>query len=291
MARRSSSQSSRRRSKRRSQRSQSQRRRSTQKRQTGTLHLTSGSPKELRAMSDMIKRGPVAVTLVFSRKCPHCITYMPIWEKLCKTNGRKANMISMEADTYQKTHLASQKQVSSVPTVLYVNKAGEIVEASDPRNMSVMTNTVKLSPGSDLPPAVLSEVARRTSSEATELKQNRTRPMSQPMQVSQPMSQPMPVSQPMQVSQPMSQPKPMKPVNPPIAKPMMNPVIPGTMVSENPLPPIPGMVQSGGNPWAAFLIAARQAAPAAALLGAYSALPAKRASGLPAPRTRRRNRH
>ena len=256
-------------------RSQRQRRRSTQKRSAGTLHLTSGSSKELRAMSDMIKRGPVAVTLVFSRKCPHCITYMPIWEKLCKTNGRKANMISMEADTYQKTHLASQKQVSSVPTVLYVNKAGEIVEASDPRNMSVMTNTVKLSPGSDLPPAVLSEVARRTSSEATELKQNRTRPMSQPMQVSQPMSQP----------------KPMKPVNPPIAKPMMNPVIPGTMVSENPLPPIPGMVQSGGNPWAAFLIAARQAAPAAALLGAYSALPAKRASGLPAPRTRRRNRH
>ena len=76
-----------------------------------------------------------------------------------------------------------------------------------------------------------------------------------------------------------------------IEKPMADAVIPGTMVSENPLPPIPGMVQRGGNPWAAFLIAARQAAPAAALLGAYSALPAKRASGLPAPRTRRRNRH
>lgn len=238
------------------------------------MHLTSGSPKELRAMSDMIKRGPVAVTLVFSRTCPHCITYMPIWEKLCKTNGRKANMISMEADTYQKTPLSSQKQVSSVPTVLYVNKAGEITEAREPRNTTVMTNAVKLSPGSDLPTTILSEAARRTSSEATNLKNNRTRPMSQSMQ----MSEPMQMSQPMQMSEP-------------IAKPMMNPVIPGTMVSENPLPPIPGIVQSGGNPWAAFLIAARQAAPAAALLGAYSALPAKRASGLPAPKTRRRNRH
>ena len=214
-------------------------------------------------MSDMIKRGPVAVTLVFSRKCPHCITYMPIWEKLCKTNGRKANMISMEAETYQKTPLSSQKQVSSVPTVLYVNKAGEITEAHDPRNTAVMTNAVKLSPGSDLPTTVLSE-ARRTSSEATDLKQNRASRI-QPMQVSHP-----------------------RPVNPPIEKPLMNAVIPGTMVSENPLPPIPGMVQSGGNPWAAFLIAAKQAAPAAALLGAYVSLPAKRASGLPAPKRRSR---
>jgi hypothetical protein len=75
-----------------------------------------------------------------------------------------------------------------------------------------------------------------------------------------------------------------------------NAIIPGTTTSENPLNVIPASVvptnQSGGNPWAAFLLAARQAAPAAALLGAYAALPMKRSSGLSDPirRTRRRSR-
>ena len=75
------------------------------------------------------------------------------------------------------------------------------------------------------------------------------------------------------------------------SEPLPGAVIPGTMTSENPLKPLPAtIVQSGGNPWAAFLLAARQAAPAAALLGAYATLPHKRASGLPAPRNRRSRR-
>jgi hypothetical protein len=79
-----------------------------------------------------------------------------------------------------------------------------------------------------------------------------------------------------------------------------NAIIPGTTTSENPLNVIPASVvptnQSGGNPWAAFLLAARQAAPAAALLGTYAALPMKRSSGLSDPvhrsrKTRRKRRH
>lgn len=70
--------------------------------------------------------------------------------------------------------------------------------------------------------------------------------------------------------------------------------IPGTEMQPNPLEPIPGTTvtppQMGGNPWAAFLMsAARQAGPAAALLGAYAALP-KRSSGLPRATRRRRHR-
>jgi hypothetical protein len=70
-------------------------------------------------------------------------------------------------------------------------------------------------------------------------------------------------------------------------------IVPGTEVSENPLPPLPGQRggqyggQYGGNPWAAFMLAAQQAAPAAALLGAYAALPrTRRSSGLRATRRR-----
>jgi hypothetical protein len=62
-------------------------------------------------------------------------------------------------------------------------------------------------------------------------------------------------------------------------------IVPGTEVAENPLPALPG--QRGGNPWAAFMMAAQQAAPAAALLGAYAALPrTRRSSGLRATRRR-----
>jgi len=55
------------------------------------------------------------------------------------------------------------------------------------------------------------------------------------------------------------------------------------------LPPIGQVLtQKGGGPWSAFLQVASQAAPAAALLGAYAMLPGKRSSGLPAARRTRR---
>lgn len=87
-----------------------------------------------------------------------------------------------------------------------------------------------------------------------------------------------------------------KPTAPEVEPPAMP--IQGSEVRENPLELMPALpVQQGGSPWAAFLMtAARQAAPAAALLGAYAALP-NRSSGLPAARrrrrrqTRRRRRH
>jgi hypothetical protein len=82
------------------------------------------------------------------------------------------------------------------------------------------------------------------------------------------------------------------------------PPTPGSRVKPNPLAILPARTvasqtggsyegtQAGGNPWAAFLSAAvRQAAPAAALLGAYGMLPkTKRSSGLGEPRRTRRHR-
>jgi hypothetical protein len=72
----------------------------------------------------------------------------------------------------------------------------------------------------------------------------------------------------------------------------------GTEILPNPLNALPAQpvpstsvttgVQYGGNPWAAFLQAAAQAAPAAVMAGAYAISKARRrtvrSSGLPAPR-------
>jgi hypothetical protein len=303
----------------------SNRRRSTQKRKTGSqgiLHLKSASAREIRAMNSMIENGPVTIMLVFSKTCPHCVTYMPIWKKLCKTQGRKANMISMEASTYQNTELAQKKSVSGVPTVLYVNQKGEITEAPTPRDTTAMTNAVRITPESDLPASVvMSANVRRTSSESKPMKLSSSpvvtesnRLTSKAMTIaseSQPIRSLTPAPLPPKAmtiaseSQPIRSltPAPLPPTSEP--KPLTNAVIPGTMTSENPLAPLPAMpvqgggftqtggklTQTGGSPWAAFLMAARQAAPAAALLGAYAALPAKRSSGLSAPRRTRRRRH
>ena len=100
------------------------------------------SSDEIGNMNSLIQKGPITIILVFSHTCPHCISYMPIWEKLCNTPNRNANMISMEASTYQNTPLAEKKQVTGVPSVLRVDDQGQITEIMDPRNMETMTETI-----------------------------------------------------------------------------------------------------------------------------------------------------
>jgi len=231
----------------------------------------------MKKMHGMVERGPVTIMLVFSKTCPHCVTYMPIWKKLCATQGRKANMVSMESQTYQKTPYAEKKSVSGVPTVLYVNKAGEITEARAPRDTTAMTNAVRVSPESDLPTSVITPSASNVVISAN--------PNAQP-----------PTARPLTANSNLFKVTEFERRTSSNREPMVAAPIAGTISSENQLPPVPGAVvptspvQQGGNPWSAFLLAAaQQAAPAAVLLGAYAALP-KRSSGLPAPSQRKTRR-
>lgn len=241
------------------------------------------TPSNMGSMQGLIRRGPVTIILVFSTTCPHCHTYKPIWDKLCKTKGRKANMISMEASTYQQTPLSQKKSVSGVPTVLYVNKQGEIVEIDKPRDTATMTEVVRNSPRPEFT-KVLSGLSPK------------------PMSLSPTPMAPMPMSlspTPMTISPTPMMPKPMTISPSPMAgpKPMTSKpasMVPGTEIINSPLKPLPATGgrrggSRGGN-WSAIMAAAQQAAPAAALLGAYAAFPMQRSSGLgPARRTRRRS--
>ena len=245
------------------------RRRSTKHTRKSSGRVMSMTPSNVGSMQGLIRRGPVTIILVFSTTCPHCHTYMPIWNKLCKTKGRKANMISMEASTYQKTPLSEKKSVSGVPTVLYVNKQGEIVEIDTPRDTEKMTEVVRNSPRPEFT-KVLSGV-----SDPKPMSLSPTPMMPKPMSLSPTPMMP----KPMTISpSPMAGPKPMT------SKPAS--MVPGTEIINSPLKPLPA---TGGN-WDALMLAAQQAAPAAALLGAYAAFPMQRSSGLgPARRTRRRS--
>jgi hypothetical protein len=255
---------------------------STRKSRSGSvLHLTSAAQE--RAMQRLVQRGPITIVFVYSTTCPHCHTYMPLWRSLCRTKG-KANMVSMEASTYDGTAMSETKPIESVPTVLFVDPAGRISEAKSPRNSAVMMNARK-----EGVPEETAAANKKTNS----------------VPVVDDLSE-------MLLSEPTVNPEE---VPAPLSTPST--IIPGTEVHENTLSPIPGtplvsqsggnlngnrqsggnnvapagnyITQSGGNPWSAFLMAARQAAPAAVLLGAYAGLRHKptRSSGLGPAKTRK----
>ena len=270
--------------------------RRTSRKTSSILRLKSGSQREIRAMKALISKGPLTVVLVFSKTCPHCTTYKPIWENLCNTQGRKANMVSMEASTFQKTPLSQKQALTGVPTVLYVNQRGEITEAPEPRNTEVMTNVVRTaSPLAVASPslAVASPPGSLTGSPPLAPGSLTGSPPLAPGSLSgSPPLAPGSLTGSMAPSPPRSQtaplPLPLAPASIPLA--VSQNIAPVPSSSENPLSPLPGsVIQSGGNPMAAFIMAARQAGPAALLLGAYAALP-RRSSGLSAPRKTRRRR-
>lgn len=174
---------------------------------------------------------------------------------MCALKRKRANLVSMEASTYDQTPMSEKKQVTGVPTVLFVNKEGKITEAQEPRNREVMASAVS-----------------RGVTEA-----DAAGPVVFPTTVSTPT--------PSVISS--------------TSEPLPGTEMPaGTEIRPNPLNALPaqpvptGGVQYGGNPWAAFLQAAAQAAPAAVLAGAYAVSTTRRrrtvrSSGLPAPRRRR----
>lgn len=234
-------------------------------------------------MESLIAKGPMTVILVFSPSCPHCHTYMPLWKKLERQKRRRSNMITVRADIYDKTPMSEKKPVSSVPTVLFVDKEGQISEAEEPRNMAVMSNAVRN--GSSEAEAASDVMTATNTKLNAEVAAARARTRASDAEVTA------------AVRASTAEREAKLPKSAPIA-----PILPGTRVSENPLPALPATpvsevtdtsepaaIQVGGNPWAAFLLAAQQAAPAAALLGAYAALPAKRSSGLGRPTRKRRS--
>ena len=222
-------------------------------------------PHHEEAMKNLISRGPITIVLIYSPQCPHCHTYMPLWNRLRKQSERRANLVHMEAPVYNELELSEKKSIDGVPTVLFVDKEGRVSEAESPRDERVMSNAVRL--------GVSEKEAEAAASEAKITEIEADSEIFTPVSATPSM---------IRTEQPFSS------------------SVPGVTMSESELPAIPGAVvpsasvQSGGSPWAAFLATARHAAPAVALLGAYSLLrkPSSRSSGLAKARKtiRRRSR-
>jgi hypothetical protein len=61
---------------------------------------------------------------------------------MCQLPNKQSNMVRVKSDVYNQTALGTQKPVSMVPTVLFVDKTGVISEASSPRDETVMANAI-----------------------------------------------------------------------------------------------------------------------------------------------------
>jgi hypothetical protein len=189
-------------------------------------------------------------------------------------------MVSIQSDVYDQTSLGNKMPVSAVPTVLYVDDSGKVVEVEEARNMSKMNTLI-----------TQKSATPKANTMMMNLPEVNIAPASVPnMSMSAATVPLMSAATPFMPSTIMPQ---------PMAKPTLNVELPKTEPSElNVVPALPissmpatgGQVggayrkQKGGDAMAAFLIAAQQAAPAAVLLGAYSAYGrARRSSGLSAP--------
>jgi hypothetical protein len=232
------------------------------------------SKDQFSELQKLIGDGPITYVLVYSVTCPHCHTYKPIWTELCQMKGKKANLVSMEASTYDEIPLSKKKPVSGVPTVLYVDKSGQISEVSEPRNREVMSNAVKMGVPEPVAAANVVEPALPVSKATAVSTENKNEAESETAMSSNLFRVTAPPASSTEIA-----------AN--VARRVATP-IPGTQVRESELRPLPaGVVQSGGNPWSAFVSVARQAAPAAMLLGAYAI---SRSSGLGRSTRRHRSR-
>lgn len=210
------------------------------------------------------ERGPKLIA-VSNDSCPHCVNYKPTWNSFGKMFGRRIHMISMPSSVYSETPLAQKEEVNSVPTVLHVKPDGEVEVVDDIRNKETIKEIVNQADNSmvTMPVSQVSTGASIVNSAGPSIV-NPAGPSAEKKTSSNIV--------PLRISG-------------------LTEIIPGTSSEKNPLPPVPGTpVQVGGNPWAAFMAAATQAGPAAALMGAYSLLPNKRSSGLMNPIRSRKSR-
>lgn len=239
------------------------------------MHLKSAD--DYRIVKSLINRGPRVVMLIYTTTCPHCISYMPIWDRLCKTKDKQAHMVKMEHSVYSKTPLMNEKPVSGIPTVLFVDPKGGIHEESDIRNETNMTNAITSaeSSGQEETETVMTEDTEDT--EGTEGTEDiKDIPMLRTSEVDTSTENTENTGTPASIFPRKATPYP-------------------RLGEENPLSPLPATPirtepltggqrnQRGGDPWSAFVAVARQAAPAAALLAAYGMLPSpkkSRSSGL-----------
>uniref|UniRef100_A0A6C0E7S3 Thioredoxin domain-containing protein n=1 Tax=viral metagenome TaxID=1070528 RepID=A0A6C0E7S3_9ZZZZ len=94
--------------------------------------------------------------LVYSDTCGPCQMFKPVWEKLCNEYSRQIAMKKTEVNSYEgspiaKAASASGVSVPAVPTILYVDKEGNVSKVPD-RSPEAIASFIKIrTPGEVIP--------------------------------------------------------------------------------------------------------------------------------------------
>jgi thiol-disulfide isomerase/thioredoxin len=88
-----------------------------------------------------MKKGPVTLVLVYAPWCGHCVQYKPEFEKMVNTPNRNIQVAQLRDDMVNKAPLKNAN-INSYPSVILVNKEGEVVEEIQDRNNTQKMNQI-----------------------------------------------------------------------------------------------------------------------------------------------------
>lgn len=88
-----------------------------------------------------MKKGPVTLVLVYAPWCGHCVQYKPEFEKMVATSNRNIQVAQLRDDMVNKAPLKNAN-INSYPSVILVNKEGEVVEEIQNRNDTAKMNQI-----------------------------------------------------------------------------------------------------------------------------------------------------
>ena len=88
-----------------------------------------------------MKKGPVTLVLVYAPWCGHCVQYKPEFEKMVNTPNRNIQVAQLRDDMVNKAPLKNAN-INSYPSVILVNKEGEVVEEVQDRNNTQKMNQI-----------------------------------------------------------------------------------------------------------------------------------------------------